>query len=176
MPDQERSRRAHGRAANVSSRQEMWDRELCGNPIPGKLVADLTKEQQARLRHVLDGMRRERAREDRRATLTNRDKIGIGAGQSAMEPLDGRGARDARRGTRHRHRAVRAYEQAGIGRPSRAPRQARWPFSARPVLPHSAAFPQMRALPPWCYRRSGRTTGRSTASVSAHVRLPQWLQ
>jgi ubiquinone/menaquinone biosynthesis C-methylase UbiE len=62
-----------------SSGQEMWDWVLYGNPIPGMLVADLTEERQARLRQVLDGMLRERARADGRATLTNRVNIGIGA-------------------------------------------------------------------------------------------------
>ena len=43
------------------SGQEMWDWVLYGNPIPGMLVADLTEEQQARLRQILDGMLRERS-------------------------------------------------------------------------------------------------------------------
>jgi SAM-dependent methyltransferase len=62
-----------------SSGQEMWDWVLYGNPIPGMLVAELTEERQARLRHVLDGMLHEHARADGRATLTNRVNIGIGA-------------------------------------------------------------------------------------------------
>jgi ubiquinone/menaquinone biosynthesis C-methylase UbiE len=63
-----------------SSGQEMWDWVLYGNPIPGMVIADLglTEEQQARLRQVLDGMLRERAGRDGRATLTNRVNIGIG--------------------------------------------------------------------------------------------------
>ena len=53
---------------------------LYGNPIPGMVVEDLdlTEQQQARLRQVLDGMLRERGA-DGRATLTNRVNIGIGA-------------------------------------------------------------------------------------------------
>lgn len=61
-----------------ASGQEMWDWVLYGNPIPGMIVKDLSEEQRARLRHVIDGMLREHAGEDGRATLTNRVNIGIG--------------------------------------------------------------------------------------------------
>jgi ubiquinone/menaquinone biosynthesis C-methylase UbiE len=63
-----------------SSGQEMWDWVLYGNPIPGMVIADLnlTEEQQARLRQILDGMLRERAGRNRRTSLTNRVNIGIG--------------------------------------------------------------------------------------------------
>jgi ubiquinone/menaquinone biosynthesis C-methylase UbiE len=60
------------------SGQEMWDWVLYGNPIPGMLVADLTEEQQARLRQVLDGMLRERLGGNGPAVLTNPVNIGIG--------------------------------------------------------------------------------------------------
>ena len=60
------------------SGQEMWDWVLYGNPIPGALVADLSEEQRARMRLVLDGMLRERAVANRRAVLTNVVNIGIG--------------------------------------------------------------------------------------------------
>jgi hypothetical protein len=60
-----------------SSGQEMWDWVLYGNPIPGVIVGDLSEEQRARLRQVLDGMLRDRAGGDGRATLTNRVNIGI---------------------------------------------------------------------------------------------------
>ena len=60
------------------SGQEMWDWVLNGNPIPGMLVADLTEEQQARLRQVLDGMLRERSGGNGPAVLTNAVNIGIG--------------------------------------------------------------------------------------------------
>ena len=60
------------------SGQEMWDWVLYGNPIPGMLVADLTEEQRARLRQVLDGMLRERADANGRAVLTNVVNIGFG--------------------------------------------------------------------------------------------------
>jgi ubiquinone/menaquinone biosynthesis C-methylase UbiE len=72
-----RVQRTAERPAFASGR-EMWDWVLYGNPIPGMLVADLTEEQQARLRQVLDGMLRERAGADGRAVLTNAVNIGIG--------------------------------------------------------------------------------------------------
>ncbi|HEX5954402.1 MAG TPA: methyltransferase domain-containing protein, partial [Solirubrobacterales bacterium] len=61
-----------------SSGQEMWDWVLYGNPIPGAIVEDLGEGQRARLRQVLDGMLRERADRDGRASLTNRVNIAIG--------------------------------------------------------------------------------------------------
>lgn len=63
-----------------STGQEMWDWVLCGNPIPGTVIADLnlTEEQQARLRQILDGMLRERAGGDGRAVLTNAVNVGVG--------------------------------------------------------------------------------------------------
>jgi ubiquinone/menaquinone biosynthesis C-methylase UbiE len=61
-----------------ASGQEMWDWVLYGNPIPGLLVADLTEEQRARLRQVLDGMLRERADGNGRAVLANAVNVGIG--------------------------------------------------------------------------------------------------
>ena len=51
---------------------------LYGNPIPGMLVADLTENQRATLRRVLDGMLRERAGADGRAVLRNAVNIGVG--------------------------------------------------------------------------------------------------
>ncbi len=63
-----------------STGQEMWDWVLCGNPIPGTVIADLnlTEEQQARVRQILDGMLRERAGGDGRAVLTNAVNVGVG--------------------------------------------------------------------------------------------------
>jgi ubiquinone/menaquinone biosynthesis C-methylase UbiE len=61
-----------------ASGQEMWDWVLYGNPIPGMLVADLTEDQRARLREVLDGMLRERAAANGKAVLTNAVHVGIG--------------------------------------------------------------------------------------------------
>ena len=61
-----------------ASGQEIWDWVLYGNPIPGMLVADLTENQRATLRRVLDGMLRERAGADGRAVLRNAVNIGVG--------------------------------------------------------------------------------------------------
>ena len=63
-----------------SSGQEMWDWVLYGNPIPGTVIAELnlTEEQQARLRQILDAMLRERAGGDGRAVLTNAVNVGVG--------------------------------------------------------------------------------------------------
>ena len=61
-----------------ASGQEMWDWVLYGNPIPGMLVADLSEDQQARLREVLDAMLRERTDANGRAVLMNAVNIGIG--------------------------------------------------------------------------------------------------
>jgi len=61
-----------------ASGQEMWDWVLYGNPVPGMLLADVTEEQRARLRQVLDGMLRERADANGRAVLTNVVNIGFG--------------------------------------------------------------------------------------------------
>jgi ubiquinone/menaquinone biosynthesis C-methylase UbiE len=61
-----------------ASGQEMWDWVLNGNPIPGMLVADLTEDQQARIRQVLDGMLREHSGGNGPAVLTNAVHIGIG--------------------------------------------------------------------------------------------------
>jgi hypothetical protein len=43
------------------SGQDMWDWVLHSNPIAGSLVSNLTDEQRANLREVLDGMLRERS-------------------------------------------------------------------------------------------------------------------
>jgi hypothetical protein len=61
-----------------ASGQEMWDWVLYGNPIPGMLVADLSEDQQTRLRQVLDGMLRERTGANGQAVLTNVVNLGIG--------------------------------------------------------------------------------------------------
>ncbi|MEX0784374.1 MAG: methyltransferase domain-containing protein [Dehalococcoidia bacterium] len=61
-----------------ASGQEMWDWVVYGNPIAGTLLADLSEDQQARLRQVIDGMLRERAGADGGAVLTNAVHIGIG--------------------------------------------------------------------------------------------------
>ena len=62
---------------------EMWNWVLYGNPIPGLLVADLSQDQRARLRQVLDGMLRERAGANGQTTLTNAVNVGIGTKRRA---------------------------------------------------------------------------------------------
>ncbi|HEX2102902.1 MAG TPA: hypothetical protein VHF51_04585 [Solirubrobacteraceae bacterium] len=49
-----------------------------GNPIAEMIVGDLSGEQQATLREVLDGMLRERTGVNGRAVITNAVHIGIG--------------------------------------------------------------------------------------------------
>jgi ubiquinone/menaquinone biosynthesis C-methylase UbiE len=61
-----------------TSGQEMWDWVLYGNPIPGMLVADLSEDQQTRLRQALDSVVRERVGANGRAVLSNAVNIGIG--------------------------------------------------------------------------------------------------
>jgi len=60
------------------SGREMWDWVLHSNPIAGLLVADLTEEQRASVRRVLDGMLRERSGGSGPAVLTNPVNIGTG--------------------------------------------------------------------------------------------------
>ncbi len=57
-----------------ASGQEMWDWVLYGNPIPGVLLADFNEHRGERLRHVLDGMVRERAGTKGRAVLDERSE------------------------------------------------------------------------------------------------------
>ena len=60
------------------SGREMWDWVLNSNPLAGMLVADLTEEQRADVRAVLDGMLRERSGGSGAAVLTSPVHIGIG--------------------------------------------------------------------------------------------------
>jgi SAM-dependent methyltransferase len=60
------------------SGQELWDWVLCGNPIPGMLVEELTAAQRVKLQQVLDGMVRERSGVAGSATISNVVNIGIG--------------------------------------------------------------------------------------------------
>ena len=60
------------------SGQHLWDWVLNSNPIAGMLVADLSKEQKADVRRVLDGMLRERSGANGASVLTNPVHIGIG--------------------------------------------------------------------------------------------------
>jgi ubiquinone/menaquinone biosynthesis C-methylase UbiE len=61
-----------------TSGQEMWDWVLYSNPISGFVVADLSENERARLRQVLDGMLRERSGANGRSVLTNAVNIGVG--------------------------------------------------------------------------------------------------
>lgn len=63
-----------------SSGRELWDWTVSGNPIPGMVLAELglSEHRRTTLRQVLDGMVRERAGRDGRATLANRVHIGVG--------------------------------------------------------------------------------------------------
>lgn len=60
------------------SGDEMWDWVLNGNPIPGMLIADLDRGQQATMRQILDRMLREKSGGESPAELTNLVHIGIG--------------------------------------------------------------------------------------------------
>jgi hypothetical protein len=60
------------------SGQELWDWMFYSNPIAGVLLADLTDEQRATLKQMLDGMLRERAGGNTHAVLSNKVNIGIG--------------------------------------------------------------------------------------------------
>jgi len=60
------------------SGQQMWDWVLNSNPLAEMTITDLTQEQRAEVRQVLDGMLRERSRGSGRAVLTNPVHIGIG--------------------------------------------------------------------------------------------------
>jgi ubiquinone/menaquinone biosynthesis C-methylase UbiE len=69
---------AHQEKIDVRSGDDLWNWCLGGNPIPGMLVADLTKEQQNSLRERLDRMVRDRSNGSDRTVLTAPINIGIG--------------------------------------------------------------------------------------------------
>lgn len=68
----------HKERVEFRSGQEMWNWVLGGNPIAGRIVGDLTDEEQATMRHVLDGMLRERSAGKGPAVLTAPLNIGVG--------------------------------------------------------------------------------------------------
>lgn len=68
----------HEERIDVRSGQELWDWNLGSNPIPGMLTADLTEDQKATVRQVLDGMVRERSGGNGPAVLTAPLNIGFG--------------------------------------------------------------------------------------------------
>ena len=59
------------------SGDELWNWVYYGNPIADIILADLTEEQRETVRHVLDGMLRERAGGNGVAVLNNGVNIGI---------------------------------------------------------------------------------------------------
>jgi ubiquinone/menaquinone biosynthesis C-methylase UbiE len=61
-----------------ASGQEIWDWLYYGNPIAEMAVGDLSDQQQATMRQVLDGMLRERIGANGQAIITNPVHIGIG--------------------------------------------------------------------------------------------------
>jgi len=60
------------------SGEELWNWILFSNPIAGVLTRDLTPEQRIDVRHILDGMLRERSSYGGPTVLTNPVHIGIG--------------------------------------------------------------------------------------------------
>lgn len=68
----------HQERVEFDSGDEMWNWMLGGNRIAGMIVGDLTDEQQATVRDVLDGMLRERSGGSGRAVLTAPLNIGVG--------------------------------------------------------------------------------------------------
>jgi ubiquinone/menaquinone biosynthesis C-methylase UbiE len=65
-------------ATTFRSAAHLWDLVMGSNPIGPAMVADVTNEQRAEARRVLDGMLRERSGGDAAATLNADFNIGIG--------------------------------------------------------------------------------------------------
>ena len=68
----------HEEKVEFQSEHELWNWMLGSNPIAGMIVGDLTDEQQATMRQVLDGMLRERSVGNGPAVLTAPLNIGVG--------------------------------------------------------------------------------------------------
>jgi ubiquinone/menaquinone biosynthesis C-methylase UbiE len=68
----------HEERLELRSGQQLWDWCLGSNPIPGMLVADLSDERKAAVKHSLDGMLRARADDAGLAMLRAPLNIGIG--------------------------------------------------------------------------------------------------
>jgi ubiquinone/menaquinone biosynthesis C-methylase UbiE len=68
----------HHERVVLGSGDELWDWMLAGNPIAGMIVGDLTDDQRATVRDVLDGMLRERSGGTGPAVLTAPVNIGVG--------------------------------------------------------------------------------------------------
>jgi ubiquinone/menaquinone biosynthesis C-methylase UbiE len=68
----------HEERLEIRSGQQLWDWMLGSNPISGMIVGDLTPEQQAQVRQILDKMLRSRAHGTDPAVLTAPLNIGVG--------------------------------------------------------------------------------------------------
>ncbi|MGY1703519.1 class I SAM-dependent methyltransferase [Geodermatophilus sp. SYSU D00697] len=69
---------AHEERLEIGSGQQLWNWMLGSNPIAGTIVGDLTSEQQADVRRVLDDVLRRRSQGTGPAVLTAPLNIGIG--------------------------------------------------------------------------------------------------
>ncbi len=69
---------SHEERLEIRSGQQLWDWMLGSNPISGMIVGDLTPEQQANVRQILDEMLRRRSHGTGPAVLTARLNIGVG--------------------------------------------------------------------------------------------------
>jgi ubiquinone/menaquinone biosynthesis C-methylase UbiE len=69
---------AHQERIDVRSGDDLWNWCLGGNPIPGMLVADLTREQRSSVRERLDRVVRDRSNGSGRAVFTAPINIAIG--------------------------------------------------------------------------------------------------
>lgn len=68
----------HEESVEFRSGEEMWNWVMGGNPIAGFIVSDLSNEQRATMRQVLDGMLRERSGGNGPAMLTAPLNIAVG--------------------------------------------------------------------------------------------------
>jgi ubiquinone/menaquinone biosynthesis C-methylase UbiE len=68
----------HQERIEIGSGQGLWNWMLSGNPIAGMIVGDLTDEQQATVRQILDGMLRDRSEGQSPTVLTAPLNIGVG--------------------------------------------------------------------------------------------------
>jgi ubiquinone/menaquinone biosynthesis C-methylase UbiE len=68
----------HQERIEIGSGQGLWNWMLSSNPIAGMIVGDLTDEQQATVRQILDGMLRDRSEGQSPTVLTAPLNIGVG--------------------------------------------------------------------------------------------------
>jgi hypothetical protein len=68
----------HQERIECRSGEELWNWMLSSNPIAGMIVGDLTDEQQATVRQILDGMLRDRSEGKGPTVLTAPLNIGVG--------------------------------------------------------------------------------------------------